>query len=95
MNPREPKCELLIMPDGQVRFLYDDALAPLLHVGQAALFRASHIEPIGSAWFADLSPVEGPTLGPFSLRADALHAEQEWLSAHYLPDCETLGRGDP
>ncbi len=90
MNPREQPCELLIMPDGSIRFLYDDAFAPLLPLGDAALFRASRIEPIGTAWFADLALVNGPMLGPFSLRADALHAEQEWLTAQYLSECETL-----
>jgi len=90
MNLREHECELLIAPDGSIRFLYHDALALLLREGDASLFRASHIEPIGSAWFADLSLVDGPTLGPYPLRADALRAEQEWLWAHFLPDCETL-----
>ncbi len=90
MNPKEHECELLIMPEGSIRFLYDDAFAPLLREGDAVLFRASHIEPIGSAWFADLSLVDGPMLGPFPLRADALAAEQEWLWTHYLPDWETL-----
>ena len=34
---------------------------------------------------ADLSPVGGPMLGPFSKRSQALNAEQDWLNSHWLP----------
>jgi hypothetical protein len=30
-------------------------------------------------WWADLSPVRGPTLGPFGIRSRALAAEMAWL----------------
>lgn len=30
-------------------------------------------------WFADLSPVNGPVLGPFATRKTALLAEEQWL----------------
>lgn len=81
-----PPCELVIAPDGSIRFLWDDALASLLTEGEASLFRASHVEPIGTLWYADLALVDGPMLGPFTLRADALAAEAEWLTAHILTD---------
>ena len=32
-----------------------------------------------SAWTADMSPVGGPILGPFSFRYEALKAERDWL----------------
>ena len=31
-------------------------------------------------WWADLGPVDGPVLGPFKNRTEALGAEREWLS---------------
>jgi hypothetical protein len=31
-----------------------------------------------------LAPVGGPRLGPYSLRSQALTAEQTWLEAHWL-----------
>lgn len=88
INSSAPPCELVIAPDGSIRFLWDDNLAPLLAEGDASLFRASHVEPIGTLWYADLALVDGPMLGPFTLRADALAAEAEWLLAHFLTDPE-------
>ena len=65
--------------------------------------RASHVEPCDlpdgrKAWTADLSPVRGPTLGPFSSRKEAVEAEQVWLTEHLhlLDDCNTkYRRGNP
>jgi len=36
-------------------------------------------------WWADMSPVDGPVLGPFTTRDDALKAETEWLLERDLP----------
>jgi hypothetical protein len=92
-NGREPVCELVIAIDGSIRFLWDDCLAPLLAEGEISLFRASHVEPVGTLWYADLALVDGPILGPFLLRADALAAEAAWLLAHVLTDLDLL-KGD-
>ena len=74
---------LTISPTGEVRFIWTDALQPLLALGKAAIRRASHVEPgADGQWTADLSPVSGPTLGPFTLRQDALDAEVNWLHNH-------------
>jgi hypothetical protein len=35
-------------------------------------------------WFADLSPVDGPVLGPFKLQSKALEAEVDWFRLHVL-----------
>jgi hypothetical protein len=37
-------------------------------------------------WIADLSPVNGPTLGPFTDRAAALDAERGWLVTNHWKD---------
>ena len=76
---------LSIAPEGELRFLFDDALTPLLQLGEASIRRASHVEPIETAWYADLSPVGGPMLGPFEYRSDALAAEAAWLLQHGIP----------
>ncbi len=34
------------------------------------------------AWRANLAPVDGPTLGPYSLRVQAINAEIDWLHTH-------------
>jgi hypothetical protein len=47
--------------------------------------RASLVEPDEEGrWWADLSPVDGPLLGPFRQRSQALDAEEEWLGHHWL-----------
>jgi hypothetical protein len=77
--------QLVVQPDGQVRCLYDETI-DLAVLGQMTILRGSHVEPDTSGrWLADLSPVSGPTLGPFDLRSQALDAERAWLEAHWLP----------
>ena len=59
--------------------LHDTAL------GRPASTRASHVEPDAEGqWWADLSPVEGPSLGPYPRRTEALGAEHNWLEANWL-----------
>lgn len=70
---------LTIQPDGSITFIHSDDLTDVLDLGAATIRRASHVEPIGKEWFADLSPVHGPVLGPFRLRSEALTAEVAWL----------------
>ena len=64
---------------GRLRFVYDDELAGLLQEGEAEVRRASHVEPCGEGWQADLAPSGGPVLSGFALRGDALEAERAWL----------------
>jgi hypothetical protein len=33
-------------------------------------------------WFVSLAPVDGPNLGPFTNRKEAISAEKEWLWEH-------------
>ena len=76
--------ELVVQADGSLRCLYDETfdLSPL---GQVTIRRASHVEPTDQGqWQADLSPVDGPVLGPFILRSEALTAEVDWLRRHWL-----------
>jgi hypothetical protein len=67
--------------------VYDDAIAPVLGNlgGVVAVRRASHVEPQGLEWIADMAPVNGPLLGPFPRRAEALAAEKAWLLANEIP----------
>lgn len=77
--------QLICTTHGTVRAIYSDAL-PLSLIGEIEIRRGSHVEPTGDGhWTADLSPVQGPVLGPFDLRSEALAAEVEWLEAHWLP----------
>ena len=75
---------LTVAPDGTLRTLYDERL-DLTSLGPVTIERASHVEPTpGGLWTADLSPVGGPVLGPFSMRSVALTAEAIWIEAHVL-----------
>lgn len=75
---------LLVAPDGAVSALYDESL-DLSVLGPLAITRASHVEPTPEGlWAADLSPVGGPTLGPFPKRSEALSAEVAWLRGNVL-----------
>lgn len=69
--------------DGRMRFIYTDALAPLLSEGDFTVTRASHVEPTTVnghvEWTADMSPVGGPVLTGFQTRQAALDAEVLWL----------------
>jgi len=76
---------IAVDPTGQLRCLYDDSLRPLLDLGESHIARASHIEPDEHGdWWADLSPVNGPRLGPYRARSNALAAETTWIEANYL-----------
>jgi hypothetical protein len=80
---------ILFLPDGTARCVYSEAI-DLAALGTTSVSRASHVEPgAEGGWTADLSPVGGPTLGPFDRRSDALCAEAEWLDAHWL--CSPAG----
>ena len=72
--------------DGSIVSVYSDALR---FEGRAAIRRASHVEPTAdSTWTADLSPVGGPVLGPYTTRTAALAAEYEYLT-HRLTQGDT------
>ena len=76
--------ELVIDPAGQVRCIYDE-LIDLNALGQPRIRRASHVEPDARGrWWADLSPVGGPKLGPFNRRTQALAAERVRLERNWL-----------
>jgi hypothetical protein len=74
--------QLLIRPDGGIHCVYGEAI-DLSRLGSLQIRRASHVEPTSDGrWTVDLSPVNGPRLGPFPLRSAALAAELQWLNAH-------------
>ena len=76
--------ELLITSDGHCRCVYDELL-DLRDIGPLTIQRASHVEPNAAGqWTADLSPVNGPQLGPFTSRSEALAAEVDWLYSNWL-----------
>lgn len=77
----------LVVKNGQLHAIYDDALIPL--VDQADTIetrRASYVEPSKVAvfgWCADLSPVGGPKL-TYKSRQDALNAEAEYINENII-----------
>ena len=70
---------LTIDPAGACHCLYTEAL-PLATIGALSIRRASHVEPDEAGqWWADMSPVCGPMIGPFPTRSAALAAEVAYL----------------
>ena len=75
---------LVIEPTGRVRAIYSEEIA-LATLGRATIVRASTVEPDRDGrWHADLRPSQGPVLGPFERRSEALAAEVAWLEEHWL-----------
>lgn len=64
-------------------------------LSQAALSRCDHAtlvaenyritDEVRNKWFADMTPVRGPVLGPYETRQLALDAETTWLLEHNIP----------
>lgn len=74
--------DLVVHPAGDVTTLYSELL-DLSALGAMNISRASHVEPDATGqWFADI--VNGPKLGPFVRRSEALAAEVAWLTEHRL-----------
>jgi hypothetical protein len=72
--------ELVVGTEGSVRCIYDEAL-DLREIGTLKITRASHVEPDRDGyWWADMGPVDGPVLGPYVSRSEALQAERGWLT---------------
>jgi hypothetical protein len=80
--------QLIITPSGVVRCVYAEEI-DLTALGSPTITRASHVEPDDQGlWWADMTPVSGPQLGPFQHRSQALEAERHWLETHWLASLE-------
>ena len=74
--------QIVIGTDGSARCLYGEEL-DLERLGTLTISRASNVEPdVTGRWFASI--IDGPTLGPFVRRSDALQAEADWLNSNRL-----------
>ena len=74
--------DLFIAPGGVVTAIYAETI-DLEAIGKSTISRASHVEPDESGhWFAQI--VNGPNLGPFAKRSEALTAEINWLTENRL-----------
>lgn len=79
-----PIIELVVDKLGNAHCIYSDEFN-LAGLGKIHIARASHVEPDSQGhWWADLAPVNGPKLGPFRRRSEALEAEVAWLGQHWL-----------
>lgn len=74
--------DLIVASTGIVTAIYAEDI-DLHSLGTTTITRASHVEPDESGqWFA--AKVDGPALGPFLKRSEALAAEVAWLTRHRL-----------
>ena len=76
--------ELIIGLGGNVRMIYSELVEPH-SLGDPTIERGSHVEPDQNGfWWADLTPVNGPRLGPYHMRSKAIAAEIAWLKEFWL-----------
>ena len=76
--------ELIIGLGGNVRMIYSEMIEPHAF-GEPTIERGSHVEPDQNGfWWADLSPCNGPRLGPYTIRSRAIEAEIAWLKEFWL-----------
>ena len=81
--------KIVITPAGEIRCLYAE-IVDLAVLGPMAISRASHVEPTADGhWTADMAPSDGPILGPFRTRSQALAAEIDWLLRNRLMATES------
>lgn len=74
--------ELVIQSNGDITTIYSEIL-DLTELGIQRIERASNVEPDEQGhWWAEI--INGPRLGPFNRRSDALAAEVAWLLRHRL-----------
>ena len=77
--------QLMIKPDGKIIGVYSEEL-DYTALGKPTLCRASYVEPDANGdWYADMSPVNGPQLGPFPKRSSTLDAELSRLNLMLKP----------
>jgi hypothetical protein len=74
--------DLVVKPSGEVTTLYSE-LFDLAALGLQRIERASHVEADDQGrWWAEI--INGPKLGPFDRRSQALGAEVAWLLEHRM-----------
>ena len=79
-----PSVPLIVNRQGTIQTIYDERI-DLARLGRLSIRRGSHVEPTpGGQWTADLAPCDGPLLGPFASRGEAIAAELAWLVEHWL-----------
>ena len=76
--------EIVVRKNGNAHCIYGEAI-PVPTLGTIEIKRASHVEPDADGkWIADLNLINGPMLGPFEHRTEALNAEVAWLKDNWL-----------
>jgi hypothetical protein len=76
--------ELIIELGGKVRMIYSELVEPHA-LGEPTIERGSFVEPDKNGfWWATLTPVNGPRLGPYLKRSKAIQAEIAWLTEFWL-----------
>lgn len=77
----EDELDIIIEENGDIRFVYSDALAEVFAGEEQTTVRASHVEPHPTrpGWLADMRPSGGPVLGRGWVRTPEAIA---WSLAH-------------
>jgi hypothetical protein len=74
---------MTVAPDGTMRCLYTEEI-DLSAIGNMAIQRTSNVNPDDMGqWWAEILP-DGPLLGPFAKRSEALAAEIDYIENNVL-----------
>ena len=80
----EPTAEL---PDSALRYLHAKSYATAHGNLPKSPKAYKNLKELKGLWWADMSPItgkDGPVLGPFQHRSEALTAERDWLNERHL-----------
>ncbi len=89
MSKAGETAELIIGLGGNVRMIYSELIEPHAF-GEPRIERVSFAEPDQNGfWWATLTPVNGPRLGPYLMRSKAVEAEIAWLKEFLLEPAGT------
>ena len=76
---------LTITPTGTIQAVYSEALDLDALGHQSITPHISQVDPDEHGqWWADLGPVDGPVLGPFARKSEAVRAEVAWIEENVL-----------
>lgn len=73
---------LFIDRSGSIKYLYTEAIDADNFGTIEEITRASNVEPVGQLWESQI--IDGPILGPYKLRSQALAAEINYLETEVL-----------
>jgi hypothetical protein len=84
MSAKNNEATIVTGPTGTFIEVYSDDLPNLKTEWDVKIKRAIYVDVCEGGWVADMSILNGPQLGPYRSRQDALDAEVDWIDEMYF-----------